>query len=100
MNEPENLAEAVSEARRRSLELISDLSDEQLIGPRLAIVNPLQWEIGHVAWFQERWILRHVAGQSPRRADGDVLYDSAQIPHDTRWDIVLPSRRETLDYVT
>ena len=100
MNEPETLAEAVSEARRRSLELISDLSDEQLIGPRLAIVNPLQWEIGHVAWFQERWILRHAAGQNPQRADGDVLYDSAKIPHDTRWDLVLPSRTETLDYVT
>src|SRR5688572_15826118 len=91
--------EAVTEARRHSLELISDLSDEQLIGPRLAIVNPLQWEIAHVAWFQERWILRHAAGQSPRRPDGDDLYDSAQIPHDTRWDLVLPSRSETLEYV-
>jgi iron(II)-dependent oxidoreductase len=99
MNESETLAEIVTEARRRSLELISDLSDEQLIGPRLAIVNPLQWEIGHVAWFQERWILRHAAGQSPRRPDGDGLYDSAKIPHDTRWDLILPSRSETLDYV-
>jgi iron(II)-dependent oxidoreductase len=91
--------ETVTEARRRSLELISDLSDEQLIGPRLAIVNPLQWEIGHVAWFQERWILRHAAGQNPRRPDADDLYDSAQILHDTRWDVILPSRSETLEYV-
>jgi EgtB-related family protein len=32
---------ALSDARTRTLELIADLSDEQMIGPRLAIVNPL-----------------------------------------------------------
>ena len=99
MKESNTLAEAVREARSRSLELISDLSDEQLIGPRLAIVNPLQWEIAHVAWFQERWALRHAAGQRPQRPDGDDLYDSARISHDTRWDLILPSRSEIVDYV-
>ena len=40
-------------ARSRTLALVEDLDDEQLLGPRLAIVNPPLWEIGHVAWFQE-----------------------------------------------
>jgi len=29
-----------------------------LFGPRLAIVNPVLWELGRVAWFQERCCLR------------------------------------------
>jgi hypothetical protein len=33
---------AMREARARALELVSDLSDEQMVGPRLAIVNPLR----------------------------------------------------------
>jgi len=57
-----DLIEALQEARDRTLELIEDLSDEQLMGPRLRIVNPLRWEIGHVAWFQEYWILRRLGG--------------------------------------
>ena len=94
------LAYWVSDARSKTLELIGDLSDEQLRGPQLRIVNPLLWEIGHVTWFQEKWVLRHAGGQAPLRADGDSLYDSAAIPHDSRWDLPLPSRAETLAYLT
>ncbi len=89
----------VRDARARTLELVADLSDEQLLGPQLAIVNPLLWEIGHVAWFQEKWALRHAAGKPPIRPGVDSLYDSAAIPHDTRWDMPLPSRPETLAYL-
>lgn len=89
----------VHDARERTFELVADLTDEQLMGPRLAIVNPLLWEIGHVAWFQEKWVLRHVCGEDPVRADSDTLWDSIAIPHDVRWDLPLLSREETLAYM-
>jgi len=94
------LIEAVSDARERTLELVGDLGDEQLLGPSLPIVNPLLWEIGHVAWFQEKWALRHTAGQAPLRREADSLYDSAAIAHDTRWELPLYSRAETLAYLS
>ena len=87
------------DARRRTLGLVEDLSDEELLGPRLEIVNPLLWEIGHVAWFQERWCLRHACGEPPIRADADALWDSIAIAHDARWELPLPSRAETLAYM-
>jgi gamma-glutamyl hercynylcysteine S-oxide synthase len=89
----------VRDARKRTLEVVADLSDEQLLGPQLRIVNPLLWEIGHVTWFEEKWALRHAAGEAPLRADSDALYDSAAIPHDTRWNLPLPSRDDTLAYM-
>jgi iron(II)-dependent oxidoreductase len=87
------------DARRRTRELMDDLTDAQLLGPRLAIVNPPLWEIGHVAWFQEKWALRHAAGRPPLDSQSDALYDSAAIPHDTRWDLPLPSRAATVAYL-
>lgn len=93
------LIDWVCDARRRSLETVADLSDEQLIGPRLAIVNPLLWEIGHVAWFQEIWVLRRTCGRKPVIHDADALWDSAAIAHDVRWDLHLPSREKTLAYM-
>jgi iron(II)-dependent oxidoreductase len=93
------LTEALNETRARTLQLVNDLSDEQLIGPRLQIVNPIQWEIGHLAWFQEFWVLRHLGGQLPILKHGDVLYDSARVAHDTRWDLPLLGREETLAYM-
>jgi iron(II)-dependent oxidoreductase len=95
-----DLAAWVRDARARTFDLVSDLSDEQLMGPRLAIVNPLLWEIGHVAWFQEKWALRHAANRAPVRPGVDSFYDSAAIAHDTRWDLLLPSRKDTLAYLT
>lgn len=93
------LIEALKETRTRTFELVDDLNGQQLIGPRLQIVNPLLWEIGHVAWFQEFWVLRHLGGQPPILKQGDVLYDSARVAHDTRWDLPLPERDETLAYM-
>jgi gamma-glutamyl hercynylcysteine S-oxide synthase len=93
------LAAQLLDARERTLELTSDLSEEQLLGPRLRIVNPPRWEIGHVAWFQERWVLRHARGLPPLRQDGDALYDSSAVPHSTRWGLPLPSPAETRAYL-
>jgi gamma-glutamyl hercynylcysteine S-oxide synthase len=95
----EELAGWIEDARGRTLALASTLGPEALLGPRLAIVNPPLWELGHVGWFQERWILRHAGGHGPLRADGDALYDSAKIPHDARWTLPLPSLAETLAYL-
>ncbi|HEY8205653.1 MAG TPA: selenoneine synthase SenA [Pyrinomonadaceae bacterium] len=92
------LVEALHDARRHTLALVADLNDEQLIGPRLEIVNPMLWEIGHVAWFQEYWVLRHLQGRAPILENGDALYDSAKVAHETRWDLPL-SRRKTLEYM-
>ncbi|MBI2815430.1 MAG: ergothioneine biosynthesis protein EgtB [Acidobacteria bacterium] len=94
------LAAWVRDVLDRTLELVADLNDEQLMGPRLAIVNPLLWEIGHTAWFTEKWVLRHACREKPIRGDADSLYDSIAIPHDTRWDLPLPTREETLRYMT
>ena len=72
--------------------MVHDLSDEQFCVPLLRTINPFLWEIGHVAYFQEHWVLRHAAGGSPLHADADALYDSAKVPHDTRWSLPLPAR--------
>ena len=96
---PATLAEWVRDARQRTMDLVADLPGDKVMGPRLDIINPLLWEIGHMAWFQEKWVLRDVCGEPPIRPDGDALYDSSAVPHDTRWDLPLPSREDTLAYM-
>src|SRR4051794_17366384 len=93
------LASWVNDARDRTLELVADLTDEQMFGPLLPIINPLWWEIGHVAWFAEYWALRRSRQRPSIRPHADALYDSASVPHDDRWTLPLPSRAETLDYL-
>ena len=86
------------DSRKRSLELLADLTDEQLKMPLLPIINPPIWEIGHVAWFQEKWVLRHLRGRPSILSQADSLWDSAAVSHDTRWDLPLLSRAETQSF--
>ena len=95
----EDLEAWVVDARAHTFDLVRDLSEDQFRVPLLPTINPFLWEIGHVAYFQEYWVLRHAAGRPPIRADGDGLYDSAKVAHDTRWNLPLPSRAETIHYM-
>ena len=89
-------------SREHSAHVTAGFEGERLLGPKLAIVNPPLWEIGHLGWFQEHWCLR-------RRGDGtladsilpgaDALYDSSTVAHDTRWDLPLPSLQATRAYL-
>jgi iron(II)-dependent oxidoreductase len=93
------LAANMLDARARTHELVSDLSDEQLIGPKMDIVNPMRWEIGHVAWFHENFILQRAYQQAPLNDMAQALYDSIAIAHSTRWELPLLSRDATLAYM-
>ena len=96
---PAVLAGWTADAVDRTLQLVADLGEDQLIGPLLPTVNPLLWEIGHLAWFQEKFVLRQACGREPILPYGDALYDSGAIPHDTRWRLTLPSLKETTHYM-
>jgi len=89
----------VRHARDRTVALAEAIPEGQLLGPRLAIVNPPLWELGHVAWFQERWVLRHATGAPSVLPGADALYDSAAVAHESRWSLALPELAATVAYL-
>ena len=101
MSSPAQIAiqAGLRDARARTLGLVSDLDDAQWLGPRLAIVNPILWEVGHLGWFQEYWTQRRALSAASLLQQGDALYDSALVAHDTRWDLPLLPRPEVLRYL-
>ncbi len=94
---------ALDDSRARLLALYAELPPALWRAvPCLKIINPPRWEIGHVAWFAERWCLRRgTDGFAPSRllADGDRWYDSSSVPHDTRWTLDLPDLAATRAYL-
>ena len=93
------LIDDLKDARQRTLELVDGLDQQQIIGPRLDMVNPLLWEIGHVAYFHELWTLRHIDGADSLLDNADELYDSINIAHEDRWDLPLLSLDDTKTYM-
>ncbi|WP_241687830.1 selenoneine synthase SenA [Janthinobacterium sp. 17J80-10] len=114
---PPELALALRDARDYTLLLFERFLEAGLDAParvpRLAIVNPPLWELGHIAWFAEWYILREAQSSHPAAAEhpsmlryGDDWFDSNTVPHDARWTLGLPSAgplktycREVLDRV-
>ena len=98
----EPLAAALRDSRERTLALVADLDDAQWAVPEQPGVNPIAWELGHLAWFAEFWILRgphrlgadgFVEAARPARIAGpDALYDSARLAHADRWRHRWPDR--------
>jgi iron(II)-dependent oxidoreductase len=102
-SDPKNaLSQQLRDARRRTQLLTDDLEGPQLFGPKIEIVNPVLWELGHIAWFQERWCLRLRADESLSGSlleGADPLYDSAKVVHGSRWSLPLPGVQATRDYL-
>ncbi|MBI2509198.1 MAG: DinB family protein, partial [Betaproteobacteria bacterium] len=93
------LLEWVHDARERTLELVSDLTDGQLTVPMMEVVNPFRWELGHVAFFYDVFLLRILGSDAFLLKGAENLYDSFKVDHDDRWGLPLPSREETLAYM-
>jgi ergothioneine biosynthesis protein EgtB len=93
------IAAWVHDARERTIELLADLTEAQLLGHRMAYVQPMTWEAGHAAWFAENRVLERALGEPPLLPGGAGLYDSTTVPHRVRWALPLAGRAGTLDYL-
>ncbi|HZW13136.1 MAG TPA: selenoneine synthase SenA [Noviherbaspirillum sp.] len=114
---PNELAGALQDARDYTLTLFDRYASAGLDTagkvPVLPFINPPLWELGHIAWFAEWYILREAQSSEPASAlrtslltKGDDWFDANTVAHRARWTLELPSAgalktycREVLDRV-
>src|SRR4029079_14001788 len=96
------LAAALRDARATTLARTLDQDDAAWNVPQQAGVNLPAWELGHLAWFAEFWILRGphrtgadgfvAAARPPAIAGPDAIFDSARLRHHHRPRLPRPAR--------
>src|SRR6267378_8284037 len=96
----DRLLDALLDARAVELELLEGLSDAQMLGERAHFLEPPIWEMGHVGWFQEQWLLRGLDGAETLLPGSDAIYDSFNVSYTRRWDHRYPSRAATHAYIS
>jgi iron(II)-dependent oxidoreductase len=87
---PRAAAALLAETRARTLEIVAPLTDEDLQRQHSRLMSPIAWDLGHIAHFEELWLLRD--SEAPRPDDGDqAVYDPLVTPRARRDQLALPS---------
>jgi iron(II)-dependent oxidoreductase len=74
VHELPRIAGELERVRETTLELLEPLDDELLVAQVSSIMSPLVWDLAHIGWFEELWLVRRDGEQS---AIGfDELYDA------------------------
>lgn len=89
----------MEEARRRTLRLIEPLSDEQLNRVYTPILSPLVWDLGHIANFEELWLVQTLDRREPLRGELGRLYDAIENPRSNRGELPILRGADCLTYM-
>jgi gamma-glutamyl hercynylcysteine S-oxide synthase len=99
MDPKDAIAERLAEARQRTLELIEPLDDEQLNRVYSPILSPLAWDLGHIANFEELWLVQTIGGREPLRGELGRFYDAIENPRRTRGELPILRDAELRAYL-
>jgi len=81
------IAGRLSEVRERTLALVDPLDDDQLNRVHSPLLSPLAWDLGHIANFEELWLVQRIGGREPLRGDLGRLYDAIENPRTIRGEL-------------
>jgi iron(II)-dependent oxidoreductase len=95
----EVIAERLGEARERTLWLVEPLDDDQLNRVYSPLLSPLSWDLGHIANFEELWLVQRVGGREPLDGDLGLLYDAIENPRRTRGELPILRDAELRAYL-
>ncbi len=93
------MAARLDEARRHTLKLVEPLSHEQLNRVYDPILSPLIWDLGHIANFEELWLVQRIGGREPLRGDLGELYDAIEQPRKLRGELPILRADEVRPYM-
>jgi gamma-glutamyl hercynylcysteine S-oxide synthase len=79
--------------------LIEPLTDEQLNRVYDPILSPLIWDLGHIANFEELWLVQRIGGREPLRGDLGELYDAIEQPRKIRGELPILRADEVRPYM-
>ena len=92
------VAHLLADARERTLLLIGPLDSEDLQVQHSSLMSPIVWDLGHIAHFEDLWLVRNIGPDPEGRQFGEIpgMYNPFENPRSVRGTMTLPSLRETV----
>jgi iron(II)-dependent oxidoreductase len=93
------IGERLAEVRERTLALVEPLDDEQLNRVYSPILSPLAWDLGHIANFEELWLVQTIGEREPMHGELGRFYDAIENPRKTRGELPILRDAELRAYM-
>ena len=92
-------AEALQEARERTLAIVAPLSDADVERAHDPLMSPLVWDLAHIAAYEDLWIGHRLAGRPLLRPELAAMHDAFETPRAVRGSLPLLDRAGALAYL-
>ena len=97
---PTELQAILEHARKRTETLLEPLDDEQLTRQMSPLQSPLVWDLAHIGYFEELWLLRNTNGRAVTNSpELDDMYDSFAHERAERGTLSILTPQEARAYV-
>ena len=93
------IADALVEARRRTLDLVEPFSDADVETAHSALMSPLVWDLAHIAAYEDLWLVHRHGGEPLLHPELAAMYDAFETPREVRGDLPLLNRSEAVGYL-
>src|SRR5580658_8242817 len=90
---------ALQQARAQTLALVAGVSDADLERVHSPLMSPLVWDLGHIAAFEDLWLVHRYGGRPLLRDDLMDVYDAFETPRAGRGELPFLRYAEALDYL-
>src|SRR5665213_918402 len=90
---------ALEEARERTLTLVASVSDADLERVHSTLMSPLVWDLGHIAAFEDLWMVHRYGERPLLREELADVYDAFETPRAGRGDLPFLRPDEAREYL-
>ncbi|HEU4883005.1 MAG TPA: DinB family protein, partial [Longimicrobium sp.] len=95
---PGEVAALLADARERTLLLISPVPEDELMNQHNRLMSPVVWDMGHIAHFEELWLVRNLEGPV-QFGEMPGMFNPFENPRSVRGELALPRLSDTLHHM-
>ena len=100
ISDPSLIADRLDQVRSRTLELLSPLDEAALARTPDPILSPPLWDLGHIAAYEELWLVERLAGRQSRYPGLQATYDAFETPRALRTRVEILDASACYDYLS
>jgi iron(II)-dependent oxidoreductase len=93
------LTETLRETRERTLTLVAGVSTGDLERVHSTLMSPLVWDLGHIAAFEDLWLVHRFGGRPLLRDELMDVYDAFETPRADRGSLPFLGVDEALEFL-